>query len=252
MTKHATFRFYEELNDFLPRGKRKKQFRYDFTGSPSVKDVVEAIGVPHSEIDLILVNGRSVTFDCNIREGDIISVYPVFESLDITEITHLRETPLRTPKFILDVNLGKLAKYMRMLGFDTLYDNDYEDSDIVAVSLSERRAIITRDTSLLKRKSVTHGYWVRSQHPKQQAAEVIRRFDLRSCIKPFSRCTMCNGTVGSVPKDAVIDKLEPKTKKYFEEFYRCGSCGKIYWKGSHFDNMSVFIHSLITLTSEKE
>ena len=221
-------------------------------GSPSVKDAVEAIGVPHSEVDLILVNSISVTFNCRIRDGDIISVYPMFESLDIAGITHLRETPLRTPKFILDVNLGKLAKYMRMLGFDTLYANDYEDSGIAAISLSERRLIITRDKSLLKRKSVTHGYWVRSQYPKQQAAEVIHRFDLRSRIKPFSRCTVCNGMVGSVPKDDIVEKLDPKTKKYFEEFFQCGSCGKIYWKGSHFDKMNIFINSLITLTSEKE
>jgi uncharacterized protein len=251
MSKHATFRFYEELNDFLPPGKRKKQFRYDFEGSPSVKDAVEAIGVPHSEVDLILVNSISVTFDCRIRNGDTISMYPVFESLDIAGITHLRETPLRTPKFVLDTNLGKLAKYMRMLGFDTLYESNYEDSDIAAISLSERRTIITRGKSLLKRKSVTHGYRIRSQHPAQQAAEVVRRFDLISRIKPFSRCSVCNGMVSNVPKDDVVDKLEPKTIKYFNEFYRCGSCGKIYWKGSHFDKMTIFINTLIMHASEK-
>ncbi|MFC1538313.1 Mut7-C RNAse domain-containing protein [Candidatus Latescibacterota bacterium] len=250
MSKRATFRFYEELNDFLPSEKKKQPFPYNFEGKPSVKDTVEAIGVPHSEIDLILANGLSVTFSYYLRDGDMISVYPIFESMDISDVTHLRETPLRNPKFILDVHLGKLAKYLRMLGFDTLYENDYEDAEIVSISLKQHCAIITRDKSLLKRKSVTHGYWIRSQSPKQQLVEVIQRFDLRSQIKPFSRCTVCNGIVKSIPKDEVIDKLKPKTKLYFEVFFQCESCGRIYWKGSHFDKMNIFINRLIKQISE--
>ncbi len=245
MPKHATFRFYEELNDFLPREKRKKQFTYEFAGTPSVKDAVEAIGVPHAEIDLILVNGRSVAFTKHIKEGDMISVYPVFESLDIGEVTRLRPKPLRTPKFIADANLGKLAKYLRLLGFDTLYDSGYGDAEVVDISRSEGRAILTRDISLLKRGAVTHGYWIRSHEPKRQTAEVVRRFDLRSQAKPFSRCTVCNGVVKPVPKDAVIDMLAPKTKRYFKKFFQCCTCGNVYWKGSHYDNMTAFIDSLL-------
>ena len=245
MPKHATFRFYEELNDFLPRGKRKKPFRYEFEGGPSVKDAVEAIGVPHSEIDLILVNGRSVTFSEHIGDGDMISVYPVFESLDIGEVTRLREAPLRTPKFIVDANLGKLAKYLRLLGFDTLYDSGFDDVEVVDISCSQHRVILTRDKSLLKHGAVTHGYWVRSQNPKRQAAEIIQRFDLRSKVHPFSRCTVCNGVVEPVPKDTVAEVLEPKTKRYFEKFFRCESCGNVYWQGSHFDNMTAFVDSLL-------
>ncbi|MBN1293701.1 MAG: twitching motility protein PilT, partial [Candidatus Latescibacteria bacterium] len=145
MTKHAQFRFYEELNDFLPTEKRKIDFTYEFDGTPSIKDVVEALGVPHTEIDLILVNGASVDFSYHMCDVDIISVYPVFESLDISPVTHLREKPLREPKFILDVHLGKLAKYMRLLGFDTVYDNLYDDHEIVALAVAQKRTILTRD-----------------------------------------------------------------------------------------------------------
>ena len=145
MPKSAKFRFYEELNDFLPLDKRKKIFSYNFEGNPSVKDAVEAIGVPHTEIDLILANSKSVAFSYHLQDGDMISVYPVFESMDISNVTHLREKPLRKPKFILDVHLGKLAKYLRMLGFDALYETDYKDSRIVNIAKTQNGTILTRD-----------------------------------------------------------------------------------------------------------
>jgi hypothetical protein len=137
----ASFRFYAELNDFLPRAQRHTTFPYHFTGTPAVKDAIEAAGVPHPEVDLILVNGMSVAFDYPLRDGDRVAVYPVFESFDISPIVHLRPQPLRETKFILDVHLGKLAKHLRMLGFDTLYRNDYQDPDIIATALRERRII---------------------------------------------------------------------------------------------------------------
>ena len=131
MLKKITLRFYEELNDFLPADKRKKRFEHSFIDRTSVKDMIESFGIPHTEIDLILVNGNSVNFSYLVNNGDDISVYPMFESLDITDLQHLRAKPLRKPKFILDVHLGTLAKYMRMLGFDSLYQNNYKDEEIV-------------------------------------------------------------------------------------------------------------------------
>ncbi|MCH7974911.1 MAG: twitching motility protein PilT, partial [Bacteroidetes bacterium] len=154
------FRFYEELNDFLPGEKRKVPFEHIYIDRTSVKDVIESFGVPHTEIDLILVNGKSVGFDYLISVGDDISVYPVFESLDITDVQYLRPKPLRNPKFIADVHLGKLAHYLRMMGFDVLYKNDFDDDEIVNVSLTEKRAILTKDRGILKRSEVTHGYWI--------------------------------------------------------------------------------------------
>jgi uncharacterized protein len=242
--KHITIRFYEELNDFLQRENRKKDINYTFTGNPSVKDVIEAIGVPHPEVDLILVNGNSVNFDYNIQPNDRVSVYPVFELLDISPVNKLRPEPLRKTKFILDVNLGRLAAKLRMLGFNSLYDNNYSNSDIVANAGEDKRIILSRDQGLLKNKKVTHGYWVRNTDPKKQIREIINRFDLFSKIKPFTICMSCNGIIKPVKKVDVIDKLPPKVKKTFEEFYQCSKCGKVYWKGTHYIKMQKEIKSI--------
>lgn len=240
----ATFRFYEELNDFLPAERRKVPFTYEFSGNPAVKDAVEALGVPHTEIDLILANGRSVDFFYHLQNDDMISVYPVFESIDISPVTRLRQKPLREPKFILDVHLGTLAKYLRILGFDTLYANDYDDPEIVAISCREKRVILTRDIGLLKNSAVTHGYWLRSQQTQEQLREVVSRFDLAGIIRPFSRCIVCNGRIGKVPKKAVAEKLKPNTLRFFDTFYQCADCGRVYWRGSHYERMKTLIDSI--------
>jgi len=239
--KEATFRFYEELNDFLPGYRRKKPFVYRFSGTPAVKDAVEAMGVPHTEIDLILVNGKSVDFRYHLENDDKVSVYPVFESLDISEATHLRAVPLRIPKFVLDVHLGKLARKLRMLGFDALFRNDYRDAELVRVSVIEKRILLTRDIGLLKTKEVERGYWVRSQSSKAQLIEVLVRFDLYSRIRPFYRCMRCNGIIRSVAKKDIVKVVQPLTRRYYDEFYRCSSCKTVYWKGSHYDRMMRFI-----------
>lgn len=249
--KHAEFRFYEELNDFLPPEKRKRSFRYSFRGTPSVKDAIEALGVPHTEVDLILVNGESVGFDYLLKGGERVAVYPAFESLDISSLTRLRPQPLRRPRFVLDVHLGKLARLLRMLGFDTLYRNDYSDPEIIYISLREKRIILTRDRALLKHRAITHGYWVRSTHPREQLQEVLHRFDLFSRIRPFHRCMVCNGLIEEVSKSEVLDQLEPKTRRYYDEFYRCTGCGKIYWKGSHYTGMVEYIGKYLSGTSGK-
>ena len=241
MLKQATFRFYEELNDFLPKDKRKEPFARTFSGNHSIKDQIEAIGISHVEVDLILVNGTSVDFTYILQDNDRVSVYPVFETIDIANVTHLRAKPLRISTFILDVHLGKLAKYLRMLGFDTLYRNDNDDPEIIRISLSEHRIILTRDIGLLKVKTVSHAYFVRSQHPKGQLAEVLKYFDLYQAIDPFNRCIKCNGQLEPVEKEKIIHRLEPLTIKYFNEFYRCTDCQSIFWEGSHYEHMQHFI-----------
>ena len=245
MKKRVQFRFYEELNDFLPPDKRKKDFTYEFTGKPSIKDAIEALGVPHTEVDLILINQKSVTFSTHLKNGDVISVYPVFERLDIENVTRLRNKPLRKIKFILDVNLGRLTRYLRMLGFDSLYSNQYADNDIIELAQSEGRIILTRDTGLLKNSKVTHGYWIRSQQPGEQIKEVIQRFNLEGTVHAFSRCTACNGEIKSVKKEVIIDKIPYKTGKYYNKFYQCAGCKKIYWKGSHYKRIMDFIDNII-------
>ncbi|HEM49564.1 MAG TPA: twitching motility protein PilT [Caldithrix sp.] len=239
--KYITIRFYEELNDFLPGEKRKKDFEYHFTGNPSIKDVIEAIGIPHPEVDMILVNGKSVCFGYNIQPGDHVSVYPVFELIDISPINRLRPEPLRNPRFILDVNLGKLASKLRMMGFDSLYENSCRDYDIIKIAAQEKRIILTRDLGLLKNKKVNHGYWVRNTNPAKQIREIVDKFDLRSKIQPFTICMTCNGKIKPVKKNKVFDKLPPKVKKTLEEFYQCSDCKKVYWKGTHYIKMQAEI-----------
>jgi len=244
MVNHATFRFYEELNDFLPKAKKRVAFVYPFGGTPSIKDAIEAIGVPHVEVDLILVNSQPVDFSYRLQDSDVVSVYPVFESLDISGASPLREKTLREVKFILDVHLGKLAKYLRLFGFDTTYRNDNDDNEIIRLSLAEHRIILTRDVGLLKVKTVTHAYFVRDQNAKGQLVEVLNRFDLYGAIDPFNRCIKCNGMLEPVEKEEIIQQLEPLTKKYFDKFFRCRECRSILWEGSHFDRMQSFIAAI--------
>ncbi len=227
----AEFRFYEELNDFLPRHHRKKAISYAFNGHPAIKDSIEALGVPHTEVDLIIVNGNSVGFGYQLQPNDRAAIYPVFESLDIAPIVRLRETPLRETAFVLDVHLGKLARILRLLGFDTLYRTDYDDAEIIRIAIEENRIILTRDRRML------HARWLHSTNSEQQAREVLERFDLSRQIRRFLRCPTCNGLIEAVDKKSVFDQLEPLTQKYYTEFFQCTDCRKIYWKGSHYDRI---------------
>jgi uncharacterized protein with PIN domain len=249
--KIAYFRFYEELNELLPPDRKKREFEYAFKGTPSVKDAIEAIGVPHAEVDLILVNGISVSFSEKLSHGDKVSVYPVFESVDIGQVTHLRPMPLRELKFILDVHLGCLAKYLRLCGFDTLFSSFYDDREIIDTAVKEKRIILTRDKQLLKDRRVTHGYWVRSQDHNEQLEEVFRRFDLRNHLALFSRCISCNTTLEEVSKEAIQNRLQADTSRYFSKFTRCPLCDRIFWEGSHYDNMKVIINNVLRKIGQK-
>lgn len=183
--KHATFRFYAELNDFLPPEMRFRGIRREFLDDASVKDMIEAFGVPHTGIDLILVNGESVDFSYVVRDADRVSVYPMFESFDIAPLLRVRPQPLREPRFVLDIHLGRLATYLRMLGFDTIYRNNSSDAELARISRDEHRTLLTRDVGLLKRGAITHGYYVRQTAPRKQLDEVLRRFDLANAAAPF-------------------------------------------------------------------
>jgi uncharacterized protein with PIN domain len=230
-------RFYEELNDFLPPGQRKISFQHQFKQPGSVKDLIEALGVPHTEIDLILVNGRSVDFNYPVQDGDRISVYPVFESLDITPVTCLRPAPLRITRFVLDTHLGRLAAYLRLFGFDTLYSNTIDDPALADISANQHRILLTRDKQLLMRKQITHGYNVRTPQPQKQLVEILTRFDLFKTQQPFTRCMHCNGTIQRVAKEAIELHVLPRTRATHHEFWQCTQCRKVYWKGSHYQRL---------------
>ncbi len=244
MTSEISIRFYEELNDFLPLDQYKRDISIELKQPRSVKDLIESVGVPHTEVDLIIVNGESVGFDYLVQDDEHISVYPVFEALDISPLKHCQPKPLRITSFVLDTHLGRLAAYLRMLGFDSLYRNNYRDSELADISAAEHRILLTCDRQLLMRKQITHGFFVRSRQPHEQVKEVLTRFDLGNNLHPFTRCLHCNGKIRTVDKMDVEDRLLPRTSAHYNEFYQCTACHKIYWKGSHYMKMKAMIEKM--------
>ncbi len=238
----AFFHFHSELRDFFADPGAAISLKYDFDGKPSVKDAIEATGVPHTEVDSIVVNGIPVGFGYHLKDGDAVSVYPASLSPEIPEKLALRGEP--RPWFVVDVNLGKLARRLRMLGFDAAYRNDYADHEIAGLAASEDRIVLTRDRRLLRFRKITHGYWLRSDDPRMQVKEVLGRFGYFPLVRPFNRCLECNGVIVPVEKAEVFDRLEPKTRLYYDEFSICSDCGKIYWKGSHYDRMNETLENL--------
>jgi uncharacterized protein len=240
----VTLHFLADLNDFLQENQRDKDIQYDLDKPRSVKDLIESFGVPHTEINIIIANDQSVDFNYPVRPEDNIQVYPAFQQPDVSPITQLQSVP-HEPRFILDVHLGKLAAYMRMMGFDTLYRNDYDDPHLASISANEDRILLTCDVRLLMRKEIDYGYFVRSRIPKQQFIEVMERFQLKDRYQPFSRCIECNGFIQPVDKEDITSQLQAKTRQYYNDFYQCQNCHKIYWEGNHVMQMQTVIKELI-------
>jgi len=241
----ATFRFYEELNDFLAPARRRQEFTVPCAQAATTKHMIEALGVPHTEVELILVNGESVDFSRQLQDGDRVAVYPRFEALDVTPLLRVREYPLRTPRFVADAHLGGLAHMLRMLGFDTLYDNHYLDDAIVAIGEQDGRIVLTRDRELLKRRAVTHGCYVHALKSEDQLREIVERLDLARSAKPFTLCLHCNVPLRSVDKADVIDRLPPSVREHYTRFSTCDGCGRVYWEGSHWRNMRRVLNGLL-------
>jgi uncharacterized protein with PIN domain len=245
----ASIRFYAELNDHLPPEQRQRTLEKFFFVPGTIKDLIESFGVPHSEVELIVVNGESVLFSYLVRDGDRIAVYPMFESFDIAAELRVRPQPLRESKFILDVHLGKLAAYLRMLGFDAIYGNSNRDDELVRISVEQQRILLTRDRALLRHSAITHGYFVRQTESRRQLAEMVARFDLARSIRPFTRCMACNGLLAPATKEQVEPELPRQVATSFEEFRRCPQCGRIYWEGSHYRRMQRWVNELVAQSS---
>lgn len=241
---YIDLRVYAELNDFLAPELRGATMRRPAQPHQTVKDIIEAAGIPHTEVDLILLDGRSVEFDERPKSGDRIAVYPVFEAFDIGPTTRVRPTPLRDPRFVVDVNLGKLVRLLWLLGLDARWDGDVADEKLAEIAQAEHRIVLTRDRGLLKRRNVTHGLFVRSDLPFEQAIEVLRRLDLAGRLAPFSRCLRCGGTLATVSKAEVLDQLEPRTRQYYDDFRRCETCGQVYWRGTHHARLAELVDDI--------
>lgn len=239
-------RFHDILNDFLPVSKRDRFFEYDIKKARSVKDLIESIGIPHTEIDIIVVDQRSVDFNCLIEGGERISVYPYSDQPTLAPLIHNLPSRTGQARFVLDVHLGQLASYLRMLGFDTLYRNDYDDPTLAHIAETEHRILVTRDRRLLMRRQITCGYFIRARTPRQQITELLTRFDLFDYEAEVARCISCNGIIEPVDKRDIETRLLPLTRKHYDEFYQCQSCKKIYWEGSHFDKLQALITEIRT------
>ncbi|MDN3556441.1 Mut7-C RNAse domain-containing protein [Halomonas maura] len=240
----ARFRFHDELNDFLPPQRRARGFAYPFDSQAAIKDAIEALGVPHPEVDIILVDGASLGFDYRLRDGDRVDVYPAGAAVPADALRHLMPPLPHPPRFLLDVHLGRLARYLRLLGFDCRYHHQADDAALAARAEREGRILLTRDRNLLKRKRVALGRCVRAGDPITQLEEVARAFSLLGELAPFTRCTRCNGRLVTVDKAAVDHRLEPLTRRYVDDFLQCEACGQVYWHGSHVAHMQALVERL--------
>ncbi len=223
--KIARFRFAVPLQPLLPRHWRNGDFEYAFRGPQSVKHLIEALGIPHTEIGDVACNGHPIALDYLVQDGDCIEVGAA-QSVDEEE-----------PRFILDNHLGRLTAHLRMLGLDCLYRNDFDDRELLRISLQEGRILLTRDRRLLMHRDLTRGYLLRNLDPEEQLREVVERYQLQRWIKPFHRCLCCNHPLEPIDKQAILHRLEPLTKLYFDEFHICPACDQVYWKGSHYERM---------------
>ena len=245
----ATFRFYEELNDFLAPALRRREFEHRCADSATTKHAIEALGVPHTEVELVLVNGESVGFDRLLRDGDRVAVYPRFEALDVTPLLRVRGEPLRVTRFVADAHLGGLARLLRMTGFDTLFDNGFRDDKVEALALGEGRIVLTRDRELLKRRRITHGCYVHALPPAEQLRELFNRLDLAASARPFTLCLECNAPLHAVDKAQVAAALPPSVRDRHERFSRCDRCLRVFWEGSHWQRMRSMIDELLAATT---
>jgi uncharacterized protein with PIN domain len=241
----ATFRFYEELNEFLAPERRGREFACRCARAATTKHMIEALGIPHTEVELVLVNGESVGFERVLAEGDRVAVYPKFESLDITPLLRVRDRPLRVTRFVADAHLGGLAHLLRMTGFDTLYDNQFCDEEVERLALAQERVVLTRDRELLKRRGISHGCYVHALHSEQQLREVFDRLDLARAARPFTRCLSCNAPLHPVEKTRIAGLLPPGVCERYQRFSTCEGCGRVFWEGTHWRRMRDLVDALL-------
>lgn len=239
-----TVRFSQELDYFLAGSQGDNGIVFPLDESPAVKHPIETLGVPHTEVGHITINGKPDVFSARVHDGDVVFVYGIEDAPPNATVVPLRPPISKPFRFVLDTHLGKLARHLRLLGFDARYDNTFVDSELAAISAQESRILLTRDRGLLKHRIVVFGYCLRTMETRQQLRDVVRRYGLASLQKPYARCLACNSELKVVPKAEVLPLLEPKTRRYFDEFKRCPVCQRIYWRGSHTVHLDALLESL--------
>lgn len=244
MAAGVLLRCYAELNDYLPAARRRRGLALCVADRATVAELIAAVGIPPAAVELVLVNGVSCALERPLGDGERVSLYPMFEAFDVTPLLRLRAHPLRRVRFVADAHLGRLARGLRLLGFDTLFANDPGDRELARVSAEEGRILLSRDRALLRRSRITHGLWIASVRPREQLAYVIDRLDLSGLFRPFTRCTVCNGDLALVPARGLEAELPPRVLAAFASFWRCGGCGRIYWEGSHYERLHRFVEQL--------
>ena len=237
----ATFRFYGELNDFLPRERKGREITTPCARMATTKHMIEALGVPHTEVELVLVNGENAGLDLLLEEGDRVAVYPHFTRFDVSDLMPAPSLPPGRIRFVADAHLGGVARLLRMAGFDTIYDNSLSGDQVEALAADQERVVLTRDRELLKRRGIDHGCYVRAQRPEAQLHELFEHFGLAGGARPFTRCLHDNAPLRSVAKAEVLDRLPPRVAAAQDEFNTCDLCGRVYWKGSHWQRMSAVL-----------
>lgn len=230
----ASFRFHGELADFLPRERRGRRFEYECARAATLKNAIEALGVPHTEVGELRLNDAPATLQRIVRDGDAVEVFPhAPQSAD-------KEAPAEKgpdPFFLADAHLGGLARFLRMLGFDTLHDPALHDEQIRLIAREESRIVLTRDRELLKCRDIARGAYVHALRVDAQLAEVAERFGLAARARPFTLCLRCNLPLERVDKSAVAARLPEQVRAAQSEFTRCLGCGRVYWPGSHYRRM---------------
>lgn len=237
-------RAYAEVNDALPPARRQRTFALELPEGARVGGLLEWLGLPLDGIELVLVDGVPTCLDQPLAEGARVSLYPMFESLDTAPLPRLHPEPLRRVRFVADAHLGRLARHLRLLGFDTLFGNDPGDAELARVSAEEGRILLSRDRALLARSAVTHGLRVPFTRPREQLGWVVERLDLYRLIRPFTRCMLCNGILDPVDLAEVRDRVPERVADAFQRFRRCRGCGRLYWEGSHYQRLSALVDEI--------
>lgn len=226
-----------------PPFRTKEVIGYPVLRRASVKDVVESLGAPHTEIGTLTAAGREIGFAHILVPGERLEVFPLVPPVDVTIPTLLRPS-YPCIRFLVDHNVAKLASKLRMVGLDAAFAPGWQDHALAAMAHAEQRVLLSRDIQLLKRGLVAHGHFVRESAPDRQLAEVVHFYGLVGQLVPFSRCMRCNGLLSEVDKAAIIARLEPLTKKYYHAFRCCNECSSIYWAGSHRERMEEILRQL--------